>query len=165
MEGKGKLVRVKRDLESGKLELTFRLECRPELIDELIDKELRIRADIWRPRKTNSQNAYFWALCSEIAARLEGPATNTEIYEHLLKEYGTFMRNEDGSYKEDPMPENRIKARRGRHTMDIKGISECNIAEMSRLIDGAIYEAQELGIATDTPEELERMKVAWESQS
>ena len=32
---------------------------------------------------------------------------------------------------------------------------------MARLIDGAIAEAKELGIETDTPEQIERYKEAW----
>lgn len=39
------------------------------------------------------------------------------------------------------------------HKMDTK--------EMSRLIDGAISEAKELGIETETPEQLEAMKKKW----
>ena len=34
-------------------------------------------------------------------------------------------------------------------------------AEMARLIDGAIEEARELGIETDTPEQLARYKEEW----
>ena len=42
---------------------------------------------------------------------------------------------------------------RGSHTYDTK--------EMSRLIDGAVFEAQALGIETLPPDELERMKQQW----
>ena len=36
-----------------------------------------------------------------------------------------------------------------------------NTQEMSRLIDGTVSQAKELGIETATPEELERMKNEW----
>ena len=39
----------------------------------------------------------------------------------------------------------------------IKGSSEYNTAEMSRLIDGIVSECKELGIETLPPEELKRM--------
>ena len=42
---------------------------------------------------------------------------------------------------------------RGSHTYDTK--------EMSRLIDGTVSEAKELGIETMTPNEIERMKQQW----
>jgi hypothetical protein len=35
-------------------------------------------------------------------------------------------------------------------------------AEMARLIDGAVQEAKALGIETDTPAELERLRKEWE---
>lgn len=35
--------------------------------------------------------------------------------------------------------------------------------EMSLLIDGIVYEVKELGIETMTPEEIEKLKVAWRS--
>jgi hypothetical protein len=36
--------------------------------------------------------------------------------------------------------------------------------EMSVLIDGIVSEAKELGIETLTPDELERIKSAWQNQ-
>ena len=46
---------------------------------------------------------------------------------------------------------------RGSHTYDTK--------EMSRLIDGAVYEAKQLGIEVLPPDELERMKATWERKA
>ena len=43
----------------------------------------------------------------------------------------------------------------------IKGSSEYNTAEMAHFIDHIVEEAQELGIETATPDELERMKQEW----
>lgn len=37
-------------------------------------------------------------------------------------------------------------------------------AEMARLIDGAIYEAKELGIETDPPEKIAKLKSLWERE-
>ena len=34
-------------------------------------------------------------------------------------------------------------------------------AEMARLIDGAVYVAQDLGIQTDTPDQISRYKEEW----
>ena len=42
------------------------------------------------------------------------------------------------------------------HTLDT--------AEMARLIDGAVSEAQQLGIETKTPEELDKIKALWATQ-
>lgn len=43
----------------------------------------------------------------------------------------------------------------------IKGSSQYNTREMSRLIDGLVSECKECGIETLTPEELERMMVQY----
>ena len=45
--------------------------------------------------------------------------------------------------------------------MMIKGSSEFDTSEMSYFIDQIVEEAQELGIETATPDELERMKQEW----
>ena len=42
-----------------------------------------------------------------------------------------------------------------------KGSSEFDTKEMSIFIDGVVQDAQELGIVTDTPEQIARYKEAW----
>ena len=42
-----------------------------------------------------------------------------------------------------------------------KGSSLYDTLEMSRLIDGVVSDAQELGIDTMTPEEIREMKERW----
>lgn len=42
-----------------------------------------------------------------------------------------------------------------------KHSSDMDSKEMSRLIDGAIYEAKKLGLETDTPEQIARYKEEW----
>ena len=48
---------------------------------------------------------------------------------------------------------NMWKVYKDSHKMDTK--------EMARVIDGAIQEAKALGIETETPDELARMKAKW----
>jgi hypothetical protein len=36
-------------------------------------------------------------------------------------------------------------------------------SQMARLLDGVISEARELGITTETPDEIERMKALWKA--
>lgn len=45
----------------------------------------------------------------------------------------------------------------------IKGTSEYDTKEMSVFIDGVVSEAKELGIQTETPEEIERLKALWQT--
>jgi hypothetical protein len=42
-----------------------------------------------------------------------------------------------------------------------KGSSEFDTKEMSIFIDGIVSEAKELGIQTDTPDQIAKMKALW----
>lgn len=181
MECKGKLTDTSRDFRSGQIRLTFTVSCPPEVIDEIADKDLRIKAVRWREKRSLDANAYLWVLCTKIAEKLSREAVidNEEVYERLLRDYGTLQQDSEGQYIVMMIP-SRIKikdipghwkehgqspdGKRTRYLM-IKGSSEYDTKEMSRLIDGAVYEAKELGIETATPDELERMKVSWGNQS
>ena len=48
-----------------------------------------------------------------------------------------------------------------KHYKVYKGSSEFDTREMSIFIDGIVYEAEELGIQTMTPNEIARIKAAW----
>lgn len=177
MECKGKLTDASRDFRTGRIKLTFLVECPAEAIEDLTNKDLRIKAVKWREKRSLDANAYLWVLCTKIAEKIE-TATNEEIYERLLQDYGTLKQDADGNYVVMIIP-SKVKiseipghwmihgtspdGKKTRYIM-IKGSSEYDTKEMSRLIDGAVQEAKELGIETATPEELERMKVTWGNQ-
>lgn len=67
----------------------------------------------------------------------------------LSKADGDFYRTKDGSPKTSNI------------YYHIKGSHQMNTKEMARLIDGVVSEAKDLGIETLPPDELERMKQAW----
>lgn len=48
------------------------------------------------------------------------------------------------------------------HYRAIKGTSEYSTKEMSVFLDGIISECQELGIETDTPEQIAKYKEEWQ---
>lgn len=175
MECKGKLTAASRDFRTGQVILTFAVTCPAEAIEGLEDKDLRIKAVRWREKRSLDANAYLWVLCTKIAEKMPSATSNEEIYEQLLKDYGTLQQDEDGNYIVMMIPSKiSISAipghwmehgqspdgKRSRYLM-IKGSSDYDTKEMSRLIDGAVQEAKELGIETATPEELERMKATW----
>lgn len=124
-------------------------------------------------------NSYYWVLCGKLAEvqRL----SRTEVHNRLLAEYGAenlidgvpewsvkapsfdWTRSEEAHYR---------PAGYSVHTKDgdlpifwvIRGSHTYDTAEMSRLIDGTVYEAKEAGIETLTPDELAKMKAAWEGR-
>ena len=78
----------------------------------------------------------------------------------LMKDDDRYLRKETEHYR----PTDAVEDRKGTmyrwfvllmpsHLMDSK--------QMSELIDGTVSEAQELGIDTRTPDEIERMKSLW----
>ena len=125
--------------------------------------------------RSKSANAYFHVLVNKIAA--ETGESDEEVKIRLITNYGTLARTEDGKilmfvlpldadatdyYKYATLFDQREingvtvncwKVYKDSHKMDTK--------EMARVIDGAIKEAKELGIETDTPRQIEEMKKRW----
>jgi hypothetical protein len=128
-----------------------------------------------RPKRSNNANAYMWALLTEMAEVLskESPQTPEEIYFEMLKKYGqreTISVLSDGAetveraypYLEQ-FGESWLNKKLYYHYHIYIGSSQYDTKEMSRLIDGVVSEARELGIETATPEELSLLKSEWKS--
>ena len=143
--------------------------------DELKDAEIELAVKKWRENRSLTANAYFHVLVNKIAENQR--LSDDEVKAHLVIEYGTLAKDEAGQTVGLKLPatvdvamiypycrcfdvrhENGIEFRcylvyKQTHLMDSK--------EMSRLIDGAVYEAKNLGIETDTPEQIARYKAMW----
>ena len=95
----------------------------------------------------------------------------------MVCEYGTLARDEDGQLIGAMLPVGadidqfypytklykvmNIEGRDYACYLFFKRTHTLDSAEFSRLIDGAVYEAQLLGIDTDTPEQIARYKEEW----
>ena len=144
------------------------------LMDEYVDGKL-YEAVIKRKRAKRSldANAYCWVLCRKIAEKTG--ATDTEVYGQCILDYGVttikperkdlvddLVRMWDGmgiGNSHDILGDSKIDG-----YVNVKyyyGSSQYNTHQMARLIDGIVYEAKNLGIPTETPEEIERMKSMW----
>lgn len=175
MEAKARLLDTSRSL-NGDLRITFAVQARAEDIDSLTGKYLRLTAVQWREKRSLNANSYFHKLCQEIANAVG--SSLTEVKNRLIREYGQYFYDENGNIPTIMMKEDyydmmlcseeqhikfvsrqdgmvKMALMRGSHTYDTK--------EMSRLIDGTVAEAKELGIETLTPDELERMKASWKA--
>ena len=178
MESKGKIIDRSWDFKTGKLKISFLLDTLPSDLEELTGCDaLDITAKRHREKRSLNANSYFHVLVAKIAKAVN--SSNTAIKNRLIREYGAF------EYIDDKIPTFRLKAeyeedmllREDMHVKPVgtdyvdgvpwvrmafmRGSHTYNTAEMSRLIDGAVYEAKELGIETATPEQLERMKATW----
>lgn len=133
-----------------------------------------------KEKRSLSANAYYWQLIEKITneRRKDDPkVTKDEVHYQMLHDYGTWEHNPDGSAKwaifpiDQPLPTDGyywdtktiVKASNEKDTqlckvyMVIKGTHNYNSKEMNELIKGVVQEAQNLGIETRTPQEIEQM--------
>ena len=177
MQTTGKLTGVAKDIETGKLLMTFLVDAGSmDNMDGVLDIDVKKH----RARRSLNANSYFHVLVTKIAGAIG--ATNTEVKNHLIREYGAF------EYIEGVIPTIRMKAEYenamlssetlhvkpiGREWKDgcewtrlalMRGSHTYDTTEMSRLIDGTVSEAKELDIETLTPLTLARMKRTWKRE-
>lgn len=126
-----------------------------------------------RKRRSLDANAYAWVLMDKIAQATN--STKDEVYVHMLDRYGVFthlivkpkvverVKQEWRTVRE--LGEVTVNGTTGIQLQCFFGSSTYDTKEMSRLIDGIVSECKELGIETDTPEELALMKARWDSAS
>lgn len=143
--------------------------------DKLKDKDIRVEIKVWREPRSKDANAYFHVLVNKIA-EAQGLGDD-EVKRSLVVEYGALARDEDGQLIGAMLPagtdiDQFYPYTRMYKTMELEGREyECYLfykrthtldtKEMARLIDGTIYVARELGIDTDTPEQIARYKEGW----
>jgi hypothetical protein len=96
-------------------------------------------------------------------------AGKDEIYLKCLKRYGqselisVLSHVPIGNYVKyyEEAGESKLNGKMFTHYRVYKGSSEFDSREMSIFIDGVCSEAKHLGIATETPDEIARMKSLW----
>lgn len=126
------------------------------------------KIDRWFKKRSLDANAYFHALCDEIAR--ETQRTLDEVKIELNTTYGTLATDEDGQTLWVMLPEKakiekyydyakwykeaEMNGKKFNYYLLYKPTHELNSKEMARLIDGTIEEAKQLGIQTKTQSEL-----------
>lgn len=175
---KGKLIDLTIAL-NGRQRVTIELdqdfrETYDELKDHVVDVEIKKHHD----RRSLSANAYFHVLVNKIAARLK--TSDDAVKTELVLGYGALDRMDNGGTVGAMIPSKvdiskYYKYAKCFDTRIVNGVefkcylmykhtSDMDSAEMARLIDGAISEAKELGIETDTPEQLAKYKEDWSNK-
>lgn len=142
------------------------------------DKEKPLNAEIRAIRKKRSinANAYHYVLC-DLMAKAVGISAN-ELHFSLMADYGTPFKDADGRLQYVLLKDHKPLIGTGAYVrgtghyeqrpngeyqwyMVIKPSHLYDTDEMSKLLDGTIREASEIGIETATPEEVARMKALW----
>lgn len=155
--------------------LTLEVDRNPTIYEKTQGKDICIEIDTWSDKRSLNANSYFHVLVGAIAKALH--TGHIEIHNWLIAEYGQIdyelgyislddhidWRRLDGIHLQ-PTTEYIFD---GDQTMRkyrvMRGSHSYNTKDMAHLIDGAVSEAQELGIETMTPDELERMKQLWKA--
>ncbi len=141
-----------------------------EGFDALKEADIEVSIKKWRKKRSNDANAYFHVLVTAIA-EARG-ISNDEVKRMLVVDYGSLARDEDGQIIGFKLPPSVDVDLIYPYTKQYKQVeengklfncylvykrsSDMDTKEMARLIDGAVHEAKELGIDTDTPEERAR---------
>ena len=167
----GKIQNLALDFQTGKptLTLTVNEEHAAKLLfDELHETEkLSIKIDKYREKRSLNANNYAWKLLTEIGNVLR--ANKEDIYLLMLKRYGQseiisvlahIPINEYVKYCEEA-GESELNGKLFKHYKVYKGSSEFDTREMSIFLDGVVSEAKKLGIPTETPDQIARLKALW----
>lgn len=167
----GKIVGANIDFRTGKPTISFEVNEQNDfgaLVDEMKEVEkLSIEVKPYRKKRSLNANAYAWKLIGEIADIVR--SGKDEIYLKLLKRYGqseliSVLSHVPIShyvkYYEEA-GESKLNGKDFTHYRVYKGSSEFDTREMSIFIDGVVSEAKGLGITTETPNEIARLKSMW----
>ena len=186
MELTGTFAGLSEDLINGTARIEFNIQERGaavKVLPRLKDKMLRITVKPYRKKRSLDANAYYHVLIGKMADMLN--ISHARIHNMMLRRYGKIAIL-DGrpmylSLKDTEAVREAVIEAEGYHLyptseirqgkdgtpwrtyMMLKGSHEFDTKEMSSLIDGVVSDAQEMGIETMTPDELERMKAAWKA--
>lgn len=143
--------------------------------DQLKDFDVSVEIKKYREKRSKDANAYFHVLVNKIA-EAQGLG-NDEVKKSLVLEYGALAKDDDGYTVGFKLPASvnidkiypyakifDVREENGRTFncyLVYKHTHELDSKEMARLIDGTIYVAKDLGIETDTPEQLAKYKEGW----
>lgn len=166
----GKLSNNVRLTEEGKTVITFELNERTaalDMVDALFGKELSVNVDEYKEKRSRNANNYAWKLITEIGNKLR--MSKDDVYLMMLKRYGqsemvsVLASVPFGKFVKyfEEVGESELKGKMFKHYRVYQGSSEFDTKQMSIFIDGIVSEAKDLGIPTETPEQIAKMKDLW----
>lgn len=181
MRSKAKIIGEPSFSARGQVRITFEIEDKQTALqtyEELQNSDLDLEVKKHREKRSLDQNAYFHVLVNAIARKTH--SSDDAVKKSLVLDYGVVMRDDGNKKVAVKIPasvefattiypyarmykETTEDGRNYKCYLLYKRTSEMETDEFNRLIDGTIEEAKTLGIQTDTPEEIERMKNLWKT--
>lgn len=175
---KGKIKDIVRTFENDFiLTITTKQDIASEELLELQEKDIKVELSKWREKRSLNANNYCWKLLDEIAKKIR--STKEEVYKSIINKVGVFeilpIKNEALQsfikrwqskglgwicevQRDSTIPNYTV-------VVAYYGTSTYNTEEMSRFINEVIFESKELGLSTETPEQIAEMKSLWEAQN
>lgn len=172
MKSKGKLISLTRDLDDRYiLTLSVDTDIREEF-NKLFETDIQIEISKFRQKRSLDANAYFHKLV-ELIAEKQG-ISKIRCKNMMICQYGQieYVDGEVAVIKTNVQPEQmceqeflhcqpcKVSIENGKEVIFYRvyrGTHTYDSHEMSKLIEGTVFDAKELGIETMTPNELERM--------
>ena len=176
METKSKITNISYD-ERGNVLVTFLFPIKfKEAVKQLKDFDLNVAVKKFRQKRSPNANAYFWQLCEQIAEAVG--LSKEDVYRDCIRHSGVFEDCEMPKEAAQGMSrmwrtigigwfvERVDYAENGDDWLVRRyyGSSSYDTKQMSRIIDYAVNEARNLGIETDTPEQINKIKSLWKGQ-
>ena len=170
-ELKGTIKGFSFDYETGGVLLQLALEDKQATtacFDEMkTDTRLSIKIDKYREKRSLNANNYAWKLLTEIGNLIR--KSKEEVYFMMLQDYGqsemisVLSHINIGDYVRyyEEAGESTLNGKLFKHYKVYKGSSEFDKKEMSIFLDGIVFEAKELGIQTETPDQIANLKSLW----
>jgi hypothetical protein len=170
----GKIQGLSQDFGTRRVTLTLSVSeeaVAKMLWDELHEAEkLSIKIDRYREKRSLNANNYAWKIMTEIGNVLR--TSKDEVYLEMLKRYGqseiisALAHIPIGEYVKycEEAGESTLNGKLFKHYKVYKGSSEFDSREMSIFLDGVVSEAKEMGIPTETPDQIARLKSLWEAE-
>jgi hypothetical protein len=146
----------------------------PSGIEDLMDKDIRLKLTQWRNVRSLNANAYFHLLNDKLADAMR--MSKPKMKNLLLFRYGQKSRDKDGNLAiiKTNADEDELLEREDFHCWPIQNAPDgtpmyvlldhsrfFDTHQMSVLIDGVVDECRKLNISTLTPGEIEEMKQKW----
>lgn len=184
MFAKGTITGIAYNVLTRRSQMTIDSSFKPEELQELLKKDLKIELSQWSEKRTLNANAYYWKLVGLIAEYMA--ISTAEVHNRMLRDYGAVEYIGDMPVEVE-VPDTEKSEREMLENMEVhllptdetrfhpdgwyrvcmllKGSKRYDQKEMARLIDGITGECHELGIPTMTPDETERIKALWNQSS
>lgn len=172
MEARAKLLDASRSL-NGDLRMTFSVKAKPEVVEQLHGKELRLTALEWREKRSLDANGLLWVCIGKIASALN--TDKWEIYLLMLRRYGKFtyivvppgaVESMKQMWREtEVVGEIDVNGRKATQLLCYFGSSTYDTLEFSKLLNGVISEMKEMGIPTPEEEDMDRVLKEWEKRN